>query len=28
TDDLKPLLVKLLKTTSIQDISPKLVQIR
>ncbi|TCS70097.1 hypothetical protein EDC61_1091, partial [Sulfuritortus calidifontis] len=27
-DDLKPLLVKLLKTTSIQDISPKLVQIR
>lgn len=27
-EDLKPLLVKLLKTTSIQDISPKLVQIR
>jgi transposase len=27
-EDLKPLLAKLLKTTSIQDISPKLVQIR
>jgi transposase len=28
SEDLKPLLVKLLKTTSIQEITPKLVQIR
>lgn len=27
-EDLKPLLVRLLKATGIQDISPKLVQIR